>query len=90
MNERTQDVDALVFLKNLMTWLASLLQQSCCSGLKYLQNGHRLWGNGKQLNLFKFVLSTTVEVTNLIITLSLPLDVCFRVIANSIVESSID
>ena len=88
MNKRTQDVDALVFLKNLTTWLTSLLQQSSFSGLKHLHNGNRVWGEHKQLNLSKFALSTAVEVANLIIPLSLPFDVCFRVIANSIVEGS--
>ena len=88
MNKRTQEVDVLVFLQNLTTWVASLLQQSYFSGLKYIHNGHRVWGEGKQLNLSKFALSTAVEVANLIIPLSLPFDVCFRVIANSIVEGS--
>ena len=73
MNERTQDVDVLVFLKNLTTCLPSLLQQSCGSRLKYLYNGHRLWGKGIQLNLFKFAMSTAVEVTNLIYSSFFPL-----------------
>lgn len=72
MNKRTQKVDVLVFLKNLTTWVASFFQQNCFSGLKYLHNGHRVWGEAKQLNLSEFALSITVEVANLIIHLHKP------------------
>ena len=86
--EKVEQCVTLLFVKNLTTWVASLLQQSCFSGLKYLHHGHRVWGEGKQLNLSKFTSPTAVEVANLIIPLSLPFDVCLRVIVSSIVEGS--